>query len=314
MAWFDPRAYESASSSRRTKLLVLGASTAILVGLSVVVTGVFAQSSGVVAQAKKRGFVPVCVQRHDVKFSRGDLNILVGSQCAKGQKPLKLALWPVKRKPGPAGKQGAQGPAGPQGAQGPAGPQGPPGAAAPTPEYGVAAVYVDRTPANPNDNPSRWAIYSVPLGSPTGSTTGGQFRFSCSAAQAPCKISLGAAVISNQAGTAAFHPRILIHKQDNGSAPMTYCEYADGANNNLGVDQVQRVPTMQDAVVAMRTPRSMGIGGTLDCGAGQPGPGPAGVVTEIWVPASSNGTGNAIYDVWTTLGFGGLATEPEDNG
>ena len=33
---------------------------------------------------------------------------------------------------------------------------------------------------------------------------------------------------------------------------------------------------------------------------------------EIWVPASANGTGTAFYDVSATLGFGGLATEPED--
>ena len=80
MAWFDPRAYGRAPSSRKGAVLVLGASTAILVGLSVLVTGVFAQSSdesqGIVARAKKRGFVPVCVQRHDVKHSQGDLNVL----------------------------------------------------------------------------------------------------------------------------------------------------------------------------------------------------------------------------------------------
>ena len=110
MAWFDPRAYGRAPSSRRAKLLVLGASTAILVGLSVLVTGGFAQSRdespGAVAAAKKRTFVRACVQRHDVKHSQGDLNVLKG-ECAKGQRPLRLALWPVKRK---AGKQGAQGP------------------------------------------------------------------------------------------------------------------------------------------------------------------------------------------------------------
>ena len=245
MAWFDPRAYGRAPSSRTGTVLVLGASTAILVGLSVLVTGVFAQSSdesrGVVAQAKKRGFVPVCVQRQKVKHSQGDLNVL-RRECAKGQKRLRLALWPVKRRRGPAGKQGAQGPAGPQGAQGaqgPAGSQGPPGAAAPTPEFGVATVFVDR-----GDGPSRFAAYSASLGSPVGTTTGGQFRFTCTATQAPCKVSLGAAVISSQTGTAAFYPRLVIHKENAGDAPpapQTFCEYADGANNNLGVDQVPRV-------------------------------------------------------------------------
>ena len=69
---------------------------------------------------------------------------------------------------------------------------------------------------------------------------------------------------------------------------------------------------MTAAVVAMRIARPMGIGGSLDCGAGQVRP-PTGTVTSISVPAGSNGQ-DAFYDVWTTLGFGGLATEPEDTG
>ena len=89
MAWFDPRAYGRAPSSRRGKLLVLGTSTAILVGLSVLVTGGFAQSSdesrAAVAAAKKRGFVPVCVQRHDVKYSKGDLNVLLRANAPRGR-------------------------------------------------------------------------------------------------------------------------------------------------------------------------------------------------------------------------------------
>ena len=60
----------------------------------------------------------------------------------------------------------------------------------------------------------------------------------------------------------------------------------------------------------------MGIGGTLDCGSTQPPPPPTafGAVEEIWVPAASNGTSTAFYDVWATFGFGGIATEPDDNG
>ena len=53
----------------------------------------------------------------------------------------------------------------------------------------------------------------------------------------------------------------------------------------------------------------MGIGGSLDCGAGQTRP-PSGTVTEIWVPAGTNGQ-DAFYDVWATLAFGGVATVPE---
>ena len=303
MAWFDPRSYGRVASTRAGKMLVLGTSIATVVGLSVLVTGGFAQSSGVFAQAKKRGFVPVCVQRHDVKFSKGDLNVLLGSQCAKGQKPLKLALWPVNRRRGPAGKQGAQGPAGPQGAQGaqgPAGPQGPPGAAAPTPEYAVVSVFVDR-----GNGPSRFATYSAPLGSPAGTTASGDFRFTCTPAQTPCKISYGAAVISDRSGDAAIYPRLLIHKQaDLASAPITFCEYADGANNNAGLARIPRVPTLAQALSATQTPLSMGIGGSFDCGAGQPDPPPpGGVVEEIWVPAAGP-VDSAFFDVAGTFTFG----------
>ena len=161
-------------------------------------------------------------------------------------------------------------------------------------EYAIVTVFVDR-----GNGPSRWAFYSAPLGSPAGTTTGGVFRFSCSAAQAPCKISYGAAVVSQQStANAAIHPRLLINKNTS-----TFCENADGANNNAGLAQIPRVPTLADAVVAMQTPLTMGIGGTLDCGSTQPFP-PDGVTTEIWVPAASNGTSTAFYDVWTTFGFG----------
>ena len=76
----------------------------------------------------------------------------------------------------------------------------------------------------------------------------------------------------------------------------------DGANNNLGIDRVRRVPTLGDAIVAMQEPLDMGIGGSLDCGSTQPYP-PNGTVDEIWVPAASNGTETASYDVSATLTF-----------
>ena len=82
-------------------------------------------------------------------------------------------------------------------------------------EYAIVTVFVDR-----GNGPSRWAFYSAPLGSPAGTTTGGVFRFSCSAAQAPCKISYGAAVVSNQStANAAIHPRLLINKNTQGRTP-----------------------------------------------------------------------------------------------
>ena len=86
-------------------------------------------------------------------------------------------------------------------------------------------------------------------------------------------------MISTQSGNAAIYPRLLIHKADGSSASSSYCEYADGANNNAGLDLIPRVPTMEDAVQAMQTPLNLGIGGTLDCGSGQPF---TEAVTEIW--------------------------------
>ena len=164
-------------------------------------------------------------------------------------------------------------------------------------EFGVANVFVSR-----GGEPARFATFSATLGSPAGTTTGGAFRFSCSQAQAPCKVSLGAAVISERSGEAILYPRLLIHKQNGDSVPITFCEYADGANNNLGIDRIRRVPTLGDAIVAMQEPLEMGIGGSLDCGSTQPYP-PNGTVREIWVPAASNGTETAFYDVSATLTF-----------
>jgi hypothetical protein len=139
----------------------------------------------------------------------------------------------------------------------------------------VVEVFVARGAGGP----SRFALYSAQLGSPAGTTTGGDFRFSCSAAQEPCRISYGAAVISSQSGSAVVHPRLLIHKDL--AAPITFCEYADGADNNAGLDTISLVPTLQDAVAAMQTPLDMGNG----------------VVQEIDVP-------QGFYDVAATFAFG----------
>jgi hypothetical protein len=237
----------------------------------------------------------LCVELRGGKATRRDVKFRDGSTCKKGEQELAV---PARDLPlsGPAGPQGPTGPAGPAGSQGPTGPAGQPGQSAPALEYAVASVFVDR-----GNGPTRYATFSVALGSPVGTTTGGDFRFSCSAAQAPCKISYGAAVISDQSGNALVHPRLLIHKEDSPGAPITFCEYADGANNIAGLDQIPRVPSLQDAVTAMQTPLNMGIGGTLDCGSTQTSI--TGVVTEILVPASSNGTSTAFYDVAATFAF-----------
>jgi hypothetical protein len=271
--------------SRRGKLVGVAACVAALVGLSAVVTGVFAQepddSAATVAQAKKRGFVFACPQRRGHNQSKGDLNVRLRAFCARGQKPLKLATWPLRGKRGP---QGPQGPPGPPGGSG--------GGGGSSAEYGVANVFVQRG----TGGRSRFATYTVQLGSPVGSTTSGHFRFSCTQAHVTCRVSLGAAVLSSGSGRAGVFPRILIHREDATSigTPMTFCEYVDG-----NASQIERVSLRAD-IDAIRDPLRLDAGGSFDCRGGQTGS-PARA-DEIWVPAgSSNST--AYYDVWTTLTF-----------
>jgi hypothetical protein len=301
MSRFDPRAFKRrlARPARAGKVLGVAASAATLVGLSVFVAGGDAQSTNsAIAAAKQRGFVRACYQKTGGSQSVGDLNVLLKRACKKGQRVLKLALYPTAGAQGPAGPKGDQGPQGPQG---PAGPQGPPGPAggggSTTSEYGVANVFVKRG----DRAPSRFASYSVALGSPVGSTTGGAFRFSCAAADAPCKISLGAAVLSSRSGRALLYSRMVIHKENASSAntPITFCEYADGSGSKTGLNVISRV-SLRTALGAIRTKLFMGIGGSLDCGdTGQPY---SPRVKEIWVPSAS-GTDTGFYDVWTTLTF-----------
>ena len=292
MSWFH--------QPRTGKLRGVAAIGAGVLAASILVPSSAAESPNARAKAPQKDYVQACPQRSGPYESIGDLNVRVGSACAAGEKPLKLALWPSKGKQGPRGPQGAPGAQGPQGApgaqgpQGPEGPQGAPGTSA-NAEYGVANIYVSRGDARP----ARYATFSTALGSPVGSTTGGQFRFSCSPAQDPCKISWGAVVISQRAGTSLVYPRITIHKESGASSglPMTFCEYADGANNNLGAARVQRVPSVQAGRPAIREPQGMGAG-SLDCGAAQPS---GERINEIWVPAGDAATN--YYDVWVTLTF-----------
>jgi hypothetical protein len=256
-------------SSRSRKSLVVGTSVVTVAGLIVLVTGGSAQSPRVYAAAQQQGFVTVCIQRGGPHESKGDLNVRLKAFCAGGQKPLKLALFP--------------------GTRGPEGRPGPPGTAA-NAEYGVARVFVSR-----GGRRTGRATYSVPLGSPAGSSTGGSFRFSCSPAQAPCKVSLGAAVIADRTGKATVVPRVLIHKEDGPGAPITFCESAEG-----GLSRIARVPTLRAATRALRTRLTIDVGGTLDCGAGQA---LSPRVKDIWVPGASNGASTAFYDVAVTLLF-----------
>jgi hypothetical protein len=263
---------------------------AALIGVSVLATVGDARSpSARPAKAKAPAFVQACTQRAGPKESVGDLNIKLKTACAKGQKPLKLALYPV---------QGVQGPPGPQGPQGPQGPAGgglgaSGGATGALLDYAVANVLVSRAGADPRI----WATYSDALGSPVGTSVGGQLRFSCSAAQAPCTVSIAAAELSGQTGTALVYARVLIYKE-NGNGAENYCEYADSSTNSGTPARIDQVP-LDTRAIAINDPLPMGIGGTLDCGSTQPY---TGIVKNIWVPAASDG-GTAYYDVWANFNF-----------
>jgi hypothetical protein len=158
---------------------------------------------------------------------------------------------------------------------GPPGQQGP--AAAP-PEYGIAAIDVTR-----GGSTTLFAAYSTALGSPVADTTGGVFRFSCSAAQAPCLVSVKAAALSDTdvGGTVVFYPRVLITKDDETTSPIgmvRYCEYADGTGGPGGLTALSKQPLV--ALPAYESVQ-LDIGGSADCFSP---PGPGGVVASISLP------------------------------
>jgi hypothetical protein len=153
-------------------------------------------------------------------------------------------------------------------------------------EYGVATVNVSRGHAPA----TAWATYSTPLGSPVGDTTGGVFRFTCSTANAPCTVAVKAAVLSNEDGTAAFYPRVLIYRQDyTNPGPEFYCEYGDGSTGSAPATLTKQALSATPTYAAVQ----INIGGSADCG----GPvGTAGDVDQITVPAG-------YYDVKSTFVF-----------
>jgi hypothetical protein len=193
--------------------------------------------------------------------------------------------------PGAPGASGVNGSPGKNGGSGSNGDNGTNGGNAPAAQYGIAQVLVARhtTPGGvPTFNASAWATYSTALGSPVGDTTGGVFRFTCSADHAPCEVSVRAAVLGS--ANHAVYPRVLIFRQDNNTAgPETYCEYGDGSTGSapLGVSKQASSPT--PAYTAL----PLNIGGSADCG----GPvAAAGDVNVITVPAG-------YYDVHSTFVF-----------
>jgi len=238
----------------------------------------------------------------------GTAKLITGSQIANGTITLadihssaKSALKGQRGATGaqgPVGAPGAQGPVGPLGAQGPVGPQGAIGAKGEKgdkgdkgedadEEYGVAYVRVQRG----TGGQTPWATYSTELGSPVGDTTGGSFRFTCTAAQEPCKVSVVAKVLSDSSTESGkVYPRVLLYQggdPDSGSAPELYCEYGDSP-----LTTIPRQPT-SDKTQDSAGPVKLNIGGSADCGVSGS---PAGDVPEIVVP-------KGYYDVFSTFVF-----------
>ena len=157
-------------------------------------------------------------------------------------------------------------------------------------EYGIASIVVSKGGglAIPH------AAYSTPLGSPVADTTGGVFRMTCDAEEAPCTIAVKAAALSNGdiGGTVRFLPRVLVMKGGTPSTttePDIMCEYADGADAPAGLFDLTKqalaaVPDFEDILID--------IGGSADCGIA----GPGGAVASIAVP-------EGFYDVHASFAF-----------
>ena len=192
---------------------------------------------------------------------------------------------------GSSGGNGSKGDGGSSGASGHDGSNGSNGKDASV-AYGVAQVLVQRG----TGAAAAWATYSTRLGSPVGDTTSGTFRFSCSDAQAPCKVTVKAAVLQSGTGTTPVYPRVLIQKQDyNAGGPSVYCEYGDGSTgaNAAATDGLPaQIANQPSSATPTYTAMQLNIGGSADCGV----PGPASNVDAIIVPAGR-------YDVQSTFAF-----------
>lgn len=120
------------------------------------------------------------------------------------------------------------------------------------------------------------------------------FRFTCSTANAPCKVSLSGAFLSDAAGTLGIYPRVNIQRQDYVTPGFQkYCEYGDGSFTVTTPDGFAPVAAQPGSPAPVLTAFPVHIGGSADCG----GPNPAsGAVPEITVPAG-------YYDVFSTFVF-----------
>jgi hypothetical protein len=198
-----------------------------------------------------------------------------GDKCGTSH---QLVVWTAGTKV-PTGPKGDPGKNGTNGTNGKDGKDGTNAQALP---YGIALVNVSRGGAAA----TTWATYSTTIGSPVGDTASGTFRMSCSAAKAPCVITVQA--YSTTAGVTVY-PRVDINREDTNDVPAGNCEYGDGTDNNgSSSPELSHDSTSPSNI-------KLGIGGTLDCGSAQTYP-TDGIATEIDVPAG-------FYDIASTFTF-----------
>lgn len=244
----------------KSKVLSVIAVLAILLGVGAGV-GVAATLTPAGTGVQPDGSVITCLNNKTHIYH----SLVTGTKCVTGYTKITMAE---------RGRPGFLGPKGDTGARGPVGATGPAAVAT----YGVARISVARgsSPA------SVWATYSTSLGSPVGDTAGGTFRFTCSAANAPCTISASAS--STGTGTTVY-PRIDVTRATLDNDAETNCEYADGVDN----DGASATLTSTDTTL------KLGVGSTQSCGDQQTST-PSAVVSSVSVPSG-------YYDVAGTFTF-----------
>src|SRR5688572_23560346 len=90
--------------SRTGILLGVALSGAGLVAVTTLVpSGAATSPKARAASPPQQDYVRACPQRTGPSESIGDLNVRLGNDCAAGDKPFKLALWPATGKQDPVG-------------------------------------------------------------------------------------------------------------------------------------------------------------------------------------------------------------------
>ena len=99
-----------------------------------------------------------------------------------------------------------------------------------------------------------------------------------------------AAALSDNSGTVAFYPRLVLTQDQTGSQTVFFCEYGDGSTGTAAATLTKQPKSASPAYQAV----PLNIGGTADCLPGPPGPG--GDVATISLPVGH-------YNVYSTFYF-----------